>query len=1213
MNRQILICFLFLMIWNISLNAYGPNFKSGEIIVSLESNIRGNDVYLFLTSYSQYRLQKTEMISERSNTYLFTFNTNTISEENLLNVLLDDRYVVSAMLNYYLEREKIGILDMVEVDASEFNFQNTLNDYYFSSQWALNNTGQIIHGHIGIIGADIDALNTWNLLSTIPNINSRPIFVAARDIYLETTHDDLQENMWHPPGYIYPPLNPSSEFNSHATMTAGLISATSNNYLGISGIGGDLLDIKTIILDRRTLINGYLSEMDYFIAQRENYNNNNGGLNIVAVYHPYEGVQSIFNNPTSPAANKIKEMGDAGILFIWSSGNTNLHITVSPQLISEIPENLIVVTATTNREVRYVGPISGGGGYGKYTVNLGAPGHNIVTTGHRTLLNDYTTTWGTSFSAPYVAGVIGLMYHAASDDLIERSRTHPKEVALQFKEYLLQGVDRVPDLQETTITGGRLNAFNPVMRVMGLQHIITADSLITSNIALSKNWVIDNGAVLTISDSIVYSANHQDPLNQFFGITVRHGTLIIENTSVSAPFIRVGGPDSAIIIRNSNIKTISVGEIDIRNSAQFVIENSRLNMGNTAIKVYSPDTMLWIKDGSVVSFVSGSVEIGFEALYRIDTSSNIVMGSQSNLVLRNAGFLEIENNGRLSLLGSSILSHRGENSQISINSGGKLTLNNSYLYAVRQGQITVNNGSFELTQSLLSLDASSRLIIANGSVLEAKNDSIIRGDSEGSQVFIQNYSEAEISDSTIEKLHRFTIQNNSKGIFNNIHYRQNLRHLYVFNQSLIEMYDSKVYENNFHGIAINHSPGLNKIYFTEIYDNARFGILINGSFAEIKEGRIEENLEHGIYFHGNIKSIIGQNLMISNNRLNQIEALPSAFPIFPQSNAFRSPRIKYDDPHIPNTGYLLRANTSNSPITPRLHVIDVLISRADPSKFFPCINCFQFVPPAPDPPITPRLLYDDGIESFAEGDYEQAMEIFMGLIEDYPDDEYAILAVPLLFQANYLHEGDFEELWDFLESIEHDNLENIVLETKGMARMFNSDYFDAIYIYEDIIEQDYDIISTLLAELNQGYCYLMLQEQGSRSFPTVGKHRPNNLEEFIILQEDIFERIENLGKKEDIENMISVMDIEMGNYPNPFNPETMINFNLTVSGKVNLEIFNIRGQKIRVLIDELMPAGSHEILWNGRNEYDSEVASGVYFYRLQAGGESVTRRMVLLK
>jgi len=235
------------------------------------------------------------------------------------------------------------------------------------------------------------------------------------------------------------------------------------------------------------------------------------------------------------------------------------------------------------------------------------------------------------------------------------------------------------------------------------------------------------------------------------------------------------------------------------------------------------------------------------------------------------------------------------------------------------------------------------------------------------------------------------------------------------------------------------------------------------------------------------------------------------------------------------------------------------------------------------------------------------------LIEDYPDDEYAILAVPLLFQANYLQEGDFEELWDFLESIEHDNLENIVLETKGMARMFNSDYFDAIYIYEDIIEQDYDIISTLLAELNQGYCYLMLQEQGSRSFPTVGKHRPNNLEEFIILQEDIFERIENLGKKEDIENMISVMDIEMGNYPNPFNPETMINFNLTVSGKVNLEIFNIRGQKIRVLIDELMPAGSHEILWNGRNEYDSEVASGVYFYRLQAGGESVTRRMVLLK
>ncbi|MCL2063194.1 MAG: T9SS type A sorting domain-containing protein [Candidatus Cloacimonetes bacterium] len=149
--------------------------------------------------------------------------------------------------------------------------------------------------------------------------------------------------------------------------------------------------------------------------------------------------------------------------------------------------------------------------------------------------------------------------------------------------------------------------------------------------------------------------------------------------------------------------------------------------------------------------------------------------------------------------------------------------------------------------------------------------------------------------------------------------------------------------------------------------------------------------------------------------------------------------------------------------------------------------------------------------------------------------------------------------------------------------------------------------------MNQGYCYFRLQEQGSRSFSTVGKHRPSKLEEFIILQEYIFDRIKNLDKKEDIKNLVSVMDIEMGNYPNPFNPETMINFNLAVSGEVNLEIFNIRDQKVRVLMDELMPAGSHEILWNGRNEYGLEVASGVYFYRLQTENETFIRRMMLIK
>jgi hypothetical protein len=80
------------------------------------------------------------------------------------------------------------------------------------------------------------------------------------------------------------------------------------------------------------------------------------------------------------------------------------------------------------------------------------------------------------------------------------------------------------------------------------------------------------------------------------------------------------------------------------------------------------------------------------------------------------------------------------------------------------------------------------------------------------------------------------------------------------------------------------------------------------------------------------------------------------------------------------------------------------------------------------------------------------------------------------------------------------------------------------------------------------------------------------------------------------------------NYPNPFNPVTEISFNLPHSTDVKLEIFNIMGQKITTLIDKGLEAGSHKITWDGSN-----VASGVYFYRIQAGELNATRKMVLLK
>ncbi|MBC8277969.1 MAG: T9SS type A sorting domain-containing protein, partial [FCB group bacterium] len=67
------------------------------------------------------------------------------------------------------------------------------------------------------------------------------------------------------------------------------------------------------------------------------------------------------------------------------------------------------------------------------------------------------------------------------------------------------------------------------------------------------------------------------------------------------------------------------------------------------------------------------------------------------------------------------------------------------------------------------------------------------------------------------------------------------------------------------------------------------------------------------------------------------------------------------------------------------------------------------------------------------------------------------------------------------------------------------------------------------------------------------------------------------------------------NYPNPFNPSTVIRFDLPQASKVKLEVFNILGQRAAVLVDGVKPAGYKQIIWNG-----FDVASGVYIYRIEA-------------
>ena len=85
------------------------------------------------------------------------------------------------------------------------------------------------------------------------------------------------------------------------------------------------------------------------------------------------------------------------------------------------------------------------------------------------------------------------------------------------------------------------------------------------------------------------------------------------------------------------------------------------------------------------------------------------------------------------------------------------------------------------------------------------------------------------------------------------------------------------------------------------------------------------------------------------------------------------------------------------------------------------------------------------------------------------------------------------------------------------------------------------------------------------------------------------------------------------NYPNPFNPNTTISFTIPKDDEVNLIIYDLAGRIVNTLVNDKLSRGTHTVTWNGTNDIGNIVPSGVYFYQLQTGTFSETRKMMFLK
>jgi hypothetical protein len=145
-----------------------------------------------------------------------------------------------------------------------------------------------------------------------------------------------------------------------------------------------------------------------------------------------------------------------------------------------------------------------------------------------------------------------------------------------------------------------------------------------------------------------------------------------------------------------------------------------------------------------------------------------------------------------------------------------------------------------------------------------------------------------------------------------------------------------------------------------------------------------------------------------------------------------------------------------------------------------------------------------------------------------------------------------------------------------------------------------------------------------KSLPAKATHTPSNIFEYLSTRESILSRLntQKTSIEPEFETPI-LLGITLSNSPNPFNPCTTISFDLSVSDSrnidsttlypVRIEIYNIKGQKVKTLVDNFYSLGSHSVVWDGTDDSNRSISSGIYFYRLKSIDTTLTRKMVLIK